>query len=250
MTSYKLNNYIQFVGHIGAYQIDNVRLLANRRTIYCFGDSHVQMLYYIHQHRLLQKTYLRMKCIRGATAMGMVNPHSHTNALQAFQRRIRFISPRHHLLFMLGRADCGLVIWYRAAKHGLSVESQFEQSLSNYRCFLSGLLARGYRHIILSSVPLPIQVDAQAGGAAARARRQVTATIREQTDLTLAYNDCLRSFCREQNILFLDYEADTLDPSTRLLNEHFRSPNPLDIHLSRSAAAPVLVGKLNDLGFL
>lgn len=245
----KIGSSIRFVSRIGRWQLDRFRLAKGHHVIYCLGDSHVRMFDYLQRRRLLTNTTLRAVPVSGATALGMVNPNSKTNALKIFRRYIRFIPPRSSVLLMLGEVDCGFVIWYRAAKHRLPVDDQLAQSLANYEQFALALRDRGHENIIISSVPLPTIQDDQEWGDVANARREVKATLLERTGLTSRYNEGLRQFARKHGFDFLDFHDEMLDPVSGVVRNELRHQNRRDHHLSSGAMAPILRQKLAEMGF-
>ncbi len=234
----------------GMPQLDGLRYsLFGQRILHCFGDSHLHLFAHLQQQHIMRHIILRCNGVAGATAMGMVNPNSKTNALQIFRQRIRPIPHSSPLLFMLGEVDCGFVIWYRASKYQLSVESQLEFSLKNYQAFVLELKSKSYQNITLTSAPLPTIRDGEVWGEIANARREVKSSLRERTELTLCYNQKLRSFCSKNNLGFLDFEKDILDAESHLIKDEFLHPNPQDHHLNPDAMMPLLVRELNSLGF-
>ena len=80
------------------------------RNLFCFGDSHVSVFNYIDDQKVLKNTKIFVTMVPGATALGMVNPNSKTNALNIFYSNLVDIPKDSSLLFMLGEVDCGFVI--------------------------------------------------------------------------------------------------------------------------------------------
>jgi hypothetical protein len=134
----KIKKYLPgFARRATRRSIDNLHRVSGKRIVYCLGDSHAKVFQYVDQNNYLPRTIFRCVIVGGATALGMVNPNSKTNALLTFQRKLGSISQRDHILFLLGEVDCGFVIWYRAAKYGLTVQAQMEESLRNYKRFIA-----------------------------------------------------------------------------------------------------------------
>jgi hypothetical protein len=168
--------------------------------------------------------------VRGATAQGLHNPNSKTDALKLFRDRCDAARSWQILVFSLGEVDCGFVIWYRAEKHGVSIESQVQHSLTGYRGLLARQIDLGF-HTMALSVPLPTIGDGQDWGEVANARREVRAGQRDRTELTLDYNARLRSACEEVGAEFLDATTPTLDPATGLVRVEYLNEDPTDHHL-------------------
>lgn len=213
--------------------------MATRRThALVLGDSHVEVFRgQVH----VRGVRWAVQLVGGATALGMVNPNSKTDALRIFDERLNDAPLWQPSLFMLGEIDCGFVIFYRAEKHGTPIEEQLEESVGNYLAFLERHAAR--RRIVLSA-PLPTIRDGQTFGEVADARREVKATLRERTAITLRYNTRLEQRCHEAGIEFVDVTAPQFDPATGAIRENLRRPDPTDHHLHPQRYAAILEREL------
>ncbi len=231
---------------------DPLRRRRGQTILHCLGDSHVSMFADWTGAQKLPRTVIRPNIVYGATALGLANPNSKTNALEKFRAQMGGIAPADFALFLLGEVDCGFVIWYRAAKTGLSVASQFETSLANYQNFVRDSKLAPEKTIICSA-PLPTIGDEQIGaknwGEVASARREVTATQRQRTDLTRDYNRRLEAWCHLENRRFLNFENEIFDSQTGLVAARFLHPDPLDHHLNPAQIQPILRAKLSEMGF-
>ncbi|MGM7703728.1 hypothetical protein ACSVDE_18630 [Pseudalkalibacillus sp. Hm43] len=216
----------------------------------CFGDSHVLVFQYIKDHQFLKKTNISICHVGGATALGMVNPNSKTNALQTFNLSIHPLPRNRTLLFMLGEVDCGFVIWYRAQKYNLSVSSQLNETLTNYFSFLKSIQSLGFQHIVVATPPPPTIKDHQSWGDVANLRKGISATQKQRTELTQQYNQILRKYCKNNSLKLLDTEQDFIDGATGLVDCKYLNKDPLDHHLDLAASAAVYVRKLNELGIV
>jgi hypothetical protein len=229
--------------------VDRLHRLSGKRILYCFGDSHVHVYRHTVEQGHLGKTIIRSTCAQGATAYGIANPLSRSNALSLFQQTLGSISSCDYLLFMLGEVDCGSLIWYRSAEYGLPVEELVEESLTHYQAFLSSVLGLGYEKLIVSTVPLPAIFDDLPEVETDRVRHKVPASLAQRTNLTLRYNALLREYCSQMGLRLLDFEADLLDESSGAVSRQFLRDDPLDHHLAFLAVAPVLAARLRQLGF-
>ena len=132
--------------------IRNLRLkLSGAPVIHCLGDSHLAVFEYINKERLLKKTAFEFCIVHGATAMGIPNPASKTQAGPIFENYLKKVSKKHYILTCLGEVDCGFVIWYRSKKYDDPTEKQFELAVGNYTNFLNGMLNEGRKRIIVCS---------------------------------------------------------------------------------------------------
>ncbi len=217
-------------------------LALKREHVLCIGDSHTQVL----RHVSMPGVWFRVKSIEGATASGLPNPKSKTGALHSFNRALERAKPWHQVLVQLGEVNCGFVIWYRAQRHGLSVEEQFTQTISSYKTFISEVVGMGFRRTIVLSVPLPtISDDGAKWGKVARLRESVTATQAERTDLTVRFNTELDERCGTIGASFLDVTSGHMDPATGLVaprfvresDDHHLADRPYAELISRELAA-------------
>ena len=209
------------------------------RVLYFIGDSHVMTPFAGVEAGLFKPYACRVEQVGGATAVGLRHPFSQTQALPIFQERLTPLDPQVTPVFQLGEVDCGFVIWVRAQRHGESVLEQLDASLEAYQGFLLWARNFGYRDVVVSSATLPTIRDGQLEGEVSHLRHEVKASQRDRTDLTLEYNLRLGAFCAAAGFRFADLTPHLLDPSTQLLAERFRHPNPLDHHLNPDEAAPV-----------
>jgi hypothetical protein len=205
------------------------RALARRPHLLAVGDSHARVVWDAARLPDL-RAGVKMCLVRGATAQGLHNPNSRTNALRTFQQRCEQAPTWQTLVFLLGEVDCGFVIWYRAEKYGVPVESQLQLSIGSYVEFLDRQVQAGFRTLVLSA-PLPTIRDGQDWGEVANARREVKAGQRDRTKLTLEYNARLWSACTRIGADFLDVTTPTLDPGTELIRSDYLNPDPTDHHL-------------------
>lgn len=213
-----------------------VRLVPKRimgkRTAYVFSDSHGLVFDHLNVRHPFSKLHFDVTEVSGATAQGLVNPNAQTNSLEIFQSKIDTISDKNApLLFLLGEVDTGFVIWYRAQKYGETIESQLDRSIRNYFSFLRGVQQQGFHNIVIVSAPLPTIRDNQTWGQIANLRKEVKATQRERTELTLKYNARLRDLCLTHGFSFLDCDEQLLDTRTGIVKETFLNSDRNNHHL-------------------
>lgn len=243
----KVNLKIRKVNLTIAYQI---RLLwdyiQNKSFIVCLGDSHTLIFDYIETKKLLPHYRFIIHSVGGATAQGLVNPHSKTDALKRFRNILLKLNKKNYLFFLLGEVDCGFVIWYRSQKYNISVASQLEQSIKNYMAFLEEVKTMGFNKIYVLSVPLPTIVDNQDWGEIANLRKEVQVSQKERTKFTLNYNDKLKEECIARNINFIDITSEQLDENTDLIKPEFVRKNKLNHHLKDAEYSSLIVKKIQE----
>jgi hypothetical protein len=225
-----------------------LKFIFKQRSLHILGDSHADVFRFIGRKYIWLKTDFKFCIIHGATALGLANPRSKTNAMNVFSSYIENIEKGAAVVFCLGEVDCGFVIWYRAQKYNMPIEEQFDLSLKNYQNLILQT-AKYTKSILVMSTPLPTIFDGTKWGEVAHARSEIQTPIRERMDLTLRYNAALKDFCSHNEFEYVDLQAYTIDPETNLINTYYLNNNPLDHHLDPKKIAPVLRAELMNLTF-
>lgn len=199
-----------------------------RYRVLVIGDSHARI--YLHWRFLLTlpRVNFRVCAVGGATASGLENPHSKTQAYSRFEAALN-TGGYDRVLVQLGEVDTGFVVWYRASKYQASVDEMLEQALSTYCRFLEGI---GHpAQLLVVSAPLPTIADGTAWGEVADQRKEVTASQKQRTELTLRFNSAVEVFCRNHGIDYLNLDAESLG-SDGIVRRDLLHSNPRDHHYS------------------
>lgn len=221
-------------------------MTASPLPVYYLGDSHVRYFKKAAKAGLLAPHELTGVEVGGATAVGMRNPNSKTDAIGRFRKWINDRSREAIVVFHLGEVDCGYVIWYRADKYDEPVELQMKNSIDAYFEFVDELRELGFRRIVITGATLPTITDDDQIGEVVIKRSAITATQKERTDLTLEYNRSLREEAARRGLPFVDVDQDVLDPSTGVVDDRMRNPNPEDHHMNKSLAAVFWAKRLRE----
>lgn len=246
MAANRLRQIIRFLRHLGIRTRIRTFLTARKPHWHFVGDSHVEGFSAAAERGLLARPALFTK-VGGATAVGMRNPNSKTDALGAFRRALSPCNRHKTPVIQLGEVDCGFVIWYRAQKYGEDIDLQLAQSVDALFAFVDELLRMGYARVVLTGATLPTILDGQDWGEIAKARREVTAKLKDRTDLTLRYNARLRNGAAARGLPYIDLSHEVLDPRTGLVSQYFRHSDPRDHHLDPARIAPLWASALNAL---
>jgi len=217
-----------------------------KKRILVLGDSHVAVFKYINKNH---KTpyYFDTAYVSGATSLGIANPNSKTNALKIFKNKLQRTSKNTPVLIQMGEVDCGFVIWFLAEKKQTAVKEQFEKSIRNYKNFLlNEVIKKDFQKIIIMSATLPtLKENTEGLGEIANLRKEVKATQLERTELTLKYNQELKTFCEEHpELYFLDFDKDMLD-TDGIIKKAFLNKDPLDHHNDLEAYSNLIVNRIN-----
>ncbi|MFV3078027.1 hypothetical protein [Niveispirillum fermenti] len=213
---------------------------------YFVGDSHVQSFETAAALGWLRYP-ARFLIVPGATAVGLRNPESRTQALARFREMLLPVVPDIVPVIQLGEVDCGFVIWWRAQAYGESVEAQLDAAITAYTDFVDLLCHAGYGRVVVTGAVPPTIRDGQKWGPVARARHAVTASLRDRTDLTLRYNRRLADMAAQRNLPYADIAAHALDAGTGLICDTYRNPNPRDHHLHPIRAAQAWAAVINGI---
>jgi hypothetical protein len=206
--------------------------LTKKKSCYVFGDSHVEVFDFINQNNLSSKFHYHVLGVGGATALGLVNPNSKTDCLNIFLTKINTIPfKRIKLLFLLGEVDTGFIIWYRAHKYNMSIDNQLMESVQNYVSFIDRIMTKGFRNITILSAPLPTIQDNQDWGEVANLRKEIKASQKDRTALTIRYNTLLEAESRLRKIQFVNLDYELLNSKNEIIKDVFLNKDPLNHHL-------------------
>lgn len=224
-------------------------LAAGGRTLHVLGDSHTTLFDRLTGWRGLRRTRIVLHTVGGATATGLPNPNSKTQAGPIFRAALAEIPAAHDLLFCLGEVDCGFAIWYRAQKHGLAIDEQLTLAVENYARLIDDACTGRTGQVLLATAPLPTIVDGAGLGEVANLRREITATLEQRTALTTQFNRRLADLAATRHLPLVDISEPTRDPQTGLIANRYRHRDPADHHLSPKTMRPLLLQALRQLGY-
>jgi hypothetical protein len=200
-------------------------------TLVALGDSHLEALQFAADLGLISARDVKLCIVPGATAVGLRNPNSATNALGTFRQFVTGLPRSVHVLLHLGEVDCGFVIWWMEQVKGESIERQFEDSLKAYRDFVVELQKSGFEKICVTGASLPTIRDGVEFGEVANLRREVRVSLLKRTELTLRYNASLRQMACDLGCHYFELTSGVLDQFTGTVSENFLNPDPRDHHL-------------------
>lgn len=212
-------------------------------SVLVLGDSHALVFSSEQMRDLFPGHSFEVTSVGGATVSGLKNPNAVTQAMPQYIAALQATTART-VIVMLGEVDTGFVIWYRAQKHGSSIEQMLEQAIGNYQNLLR-YIAKTFR-VICISTPLPTIRDDMQWGEVANLRKEVTASLYERTQLTIRFNSLMEAFCLREGINHLNFDTHSTD-KMGLLKEILRSPDPNDHHYEPTAHAKMIEPLLKPL---
>ncbi len=198
------------------------------------GDSHVRYFRHLQQHCPLEKTFVRVFGITGATASGMTNPASKTRALPAIQYVLARIPRRQFVVFSLGEVDVGFIVPLSS-----SPDEALRKACDHYLQFVDSVVAMGFAKVLLATVPPPVIEDwSRWPGPVAHLRKQVSMSLADRCKLAQRFNTMLREGQSTHGYRFLDVEDQFAD-NTGHVHPELISPRPGDLHLNNDRAAAI-----------
>ena len=220
--------------------IEHARSTGRAHAIF-IGDCHLRVIHRAVQTgeatTLIPHAWCDPCIVGGATAHGLANPNSESQAGNIFRRRIEFAEKWQHLVFMLGEADTGFMIWYRTHQLGESI-AKLGESLDPYLAFLREVHEQGFEKMIVLSSP------ATPGHRRIR-RQKFEVTQEDRTELTMRWNQELADRAGDM-YTYVDVTTPTLDPATGLVKPEYIDPHDQD-HLLSEPYGLVIAEQLRPL---
>ena len=224
-----------------------IRALFFLRKIHFIGDSHTEVFWNMELSPwYFWKLTPEIKIVHGATATGLANPNSKTRALTIFENHLKEkVNKDDYVVFQLGEVDCGFAIWYRAEKHGLSIQKQTQLAIDNYSSLIQKSRAINGKKTIICSAVLPTLHDGNVYGEVANLRKEVKANIKERTQLTLDFNRILKQLAEKNKLGFMDLDQYLFNKKTGIIHYKFLHKDPTNHHLNPSKLTKIISKELN-----
>lgn len=210
--------------------------------IVVLGDSHARVFLCREIFLAFPFHWFNVIAVDGATVSGLHNPNSTSQAMPIFKDTLQK-SAAKTVIFLLGEVDVGFVIWHRAQKKRQgSVAAMLNSALDNYKDLILWALAKNIK-VICVSAPLPTIKDDQDWGKIANLRRDIKASQRERTVLTLEFNSKMKKFCKLNGVEYVDLDADSIGKDG-LVNSRLLNKDPADHHYDKEAYASLVARNL------
>jgi hypothetical protein len=219
------------------------------RTLVCLGDSHLRPVRILRRERMLPRTAIQLVVVSGASATGIGNLDSETQALRRFRAATARLGRASTVLVSLGEVDVGFLAFARVQGRGGSVRAHADVAFEGYVGFLEAeILRRGARLLVLSVTPPTVQ-DYSTWTDQQNARRHLEASWAERAELTGEWNDRLGSWCEANGAVWLDMTPHVTEPGTMQVRPEWLNPGPDEQHLHPHRQAALLAKLLREQGF-
>ena len=220
--------------------------LTSCRSILCLGDSHIRVFNHPLFKLAFPNIYFDILAVDGATASGLMNPNSKTQAYKSFNDRLNILQNPHTIIFCLGEVDTGYVLWWRAQKHSLSVEIMLQEAIQKYVEFVSTIAA--LHKVIVISAPLPTIKDNSEIGEIANARKDVKVAQMDRTSMTLKFNTTVEKLLEQvENVFYINLDASSLDVNTGLIKQQLKNKKSENHHYDKSQYAKLIIPSLRNI---
>lgn len=220
-------------------------------NILVLGDSHIDVFRFSN----MKTHYFNFIVVEvpGATAMGVTNPNSKTNALKKFtdllEKNKIELKKIDYVMIMLGEVDCGFVIWVRNKKYNISIEEQLNLSISNYKKFVNNVILKYFNanQVILLGSVLPTIKDNTDKRFLNGTRSEVNTPLKKRIDATLLYNDYLLKISKELNTNYIDITDIIIDNENNCVKNKYLNTNPFNHHLNNLKTYRLWLNKIKGI---
>lgn len=261
------SNNTKLFATVSSSNRDWIRKEWGDKKLIILGDSHVGPLY---NAREIFKSFTQdplLLVIRGATIAGFGKRQSSLDTFSKLNVLIEEVSPEAVVL-KLGQVDVDLGQYYRATIKNEDIKkiNYFDSYIDDYLNSIA-LLPQISRYFVCT-INLPTLVhhkdavyytskviheniaDKPMRREKVAILRQIMPSIEDRTQMTIAFNQCLTSKCKEYDIPFIDETAYFLDEQTGLVKEQFRSTNDHHYACSADDKHHCIKSLLTAVGFL
>ena len=217
---------------------------ATKNKILALGDSHIRVFEHTYFKYLMPQFSYEICYVPGATAYGIGNLHSQTNAYKIFLEMLEKYN-YEEIVVTLGEVDCAYTLWNLAEKTGKPMDTLLELSVERYKIFLNTLTAYAPVKILSSTFPTVSDV-AECDDSISGIRKKISISQKERTQLVLKFNEQIKVFVESQvDMQYFDFNSMALDTKTGtvkywLLNKK----NICDHHYKRPIYVIMIVLKM------
>lgn len=216
------------------------------KEILVLGDSHVMVFESVQFKNTFPQLFFNTICVQGATASGLDNPNSRTQAYPIFRESLEKYKG-DTVIMMLGEVDTGFVIWYRAQKYGICVDEALVTAVDTYGELLKSI-AKKY-NLMCVSTPLPTIRDDDDRGEIANLRKEIRASQRERTELTLKFNELIGNVCEACGGKYVSLDETSM-AKNGLVKDELLNSDKLDHHYDKEAHAALIISYIKKYSII
>ena len=210
--------------------------------ILAIGDSHIRVFEHSYFGRFFPNIAFKIVYVPGATASGIRNVNSLTQAYSIFKAALEE-GGYDEIFVTLGEVDAAYAIWKRAEVRGTEIAILLEDVVGKYEEFIHSLC--NYAPTTVISAALQTISDCRGcGDETSKVRSSIDISIVERTRLTLDFNKKIKMFCAQQKIDYFDFDTIALGKEGMVRSWLVHPDNPCDHHYRRWVYAMLIIGKL------
>jgi len=132
------------------------------------------------------------------------------------------------------------VLWYKKEKENQNIDNLLNHTVEKMKKFLIEINNYGYKPIVVST-PLPTIKDNCQWGEVSNLRKEIKATQKERTLLTLRFNQIIQDFCLVKGYYNINLDSISLNKNG-LVKRIFRHYNKSNHHYN-----PIVYSLLSGL---
>ena len=212
--------------------------------ILVLGDSHSVVFSYANTQSDCKHIF-DVCPVGGASARGLVNNSSHSNALNIYKEKI-LQTDLDTVILQVGECDLGIIIWYFVLNNIEVLPLAIDNTVSRLMLFADLELKGKFKQIIICGSNLPTTADSVDRNLMEPGRNH-DIDIRTRTQVTHEYNKKLKHLCELRGYDFLDITAGTINTETGLIQDKFLHWDQANSHMDIEAVYDVYMSELNKI---
>jgi glycosyltransferase involved in cell wall biosynthesis len=220
-----------------------IKKITGKKNILVIGDSHAEVFFEKKISSEFKKYQFTVVSVGGATISGLANPNSATQAMPIFRQHYYNLKP-DIIITLLGEVDTGFVMWHKATRKNKLIAEVLQESIRHYSDLLKEFTVP--EQAIVISAPLPTIKDGQDWGEIANARKDIDATQKERTDLTIQFNQLMSLLCEEKGLLNVNLDSECLS-NKGLVRDELLNINKNDHHYDMDKYAGLIAKHIKKL---
>ena len=231
------------------------------RAVLVCGDSHSEVWRFIGRLSATKRTgrtcvgiNVIVNKVPGASAMGLRNPLSQTQAHSKFTRMLQSLEiEKKAVVFALGSVDLDFILILKMLSgEDCSIQQLIENSVSGLFNFIDSLIAKeivSLDQVCVQSVFPPCLESGNHLATVLKSKQEDSRvneesleipTLRQRTHFALMFNEALLEESRKRGIEFLDFCSVLIDDETGVVQDRFRNlQSRFDVHLNFESVAEV-----------
>ena len=217
-------------------------------TLYIAGDSHIECFKYAQKFGIQEKAIriLASHMAPGKTAQGLYRAQNQTMYRKRIEETVKEEYP-DYIAIQLGEVDCGHTLWSRMLKNKTTKAIEIDYAIGGIVLLAEIFNLYCNKQIILLGPIIPLVAEyGEDTPKLLWPRKSVNASQQERTNLTLKFNNKLKSVAKKHKYLYLDINEQLLDPDTKVAKLEYQNKHSLH-HIGAAKGAKLWMAALVKL---